>query len=135
MYYQFSIFLLQGPSLVAELIFYARRLDQSGRTRISSSGWSDHLTDGLHHQLTGRTLRLSLLLCHQPVGWTARHSILHQLAGRILCRLIISYARDSSAIDFLVDLAMSHRCAIKLLHAVQIRVLILGSTLGVLIRT
>ena len=29
---------------------------------------------------------------------------------------------------------MSHRCAIKLLHAVRIRVLILGSTSGVLIR-
>ena len=33
------------------------------------------------------------------------------------------------------DLATSHRCAIKLLHVVRIRVLILGSTSGVLIRT
>ena len=32
------------------------------------------------------------------------------------------------------DLAMSHRCAIKLLHTIQIRVLILGSMFGVLIR-
>ena len=32
------------------------------------------------------------------------------------------------------DLAMSHRCAINLLHAVWIRVLILGSTSGVLMR-
>jgi hypothetical protein len=135
MYYQFSIFLLQGHSSVAELIFYARRLDQSRRTRVSSSGWSDHLADGLHRQLTGRTLRLSLLLCHQPVGWTARRSILCQPAGRILRRFIVSYAGDSLAFDFLVDLATSHRCAIKLLHAVRIRVLILGSMSGVLICT
>ena len=88
-------------------------------------------------------------LCRRPVGWTA-----HRMY------FIVSYARDSSMFGFFVqaspakpetpqrsgssckshrlswglpwclDLAMYHRCAIKLLHAIQIRVLILGSTFG-----
>jgi hypothetical protein len=33
-------------------------------------------------------------------------------------------------IPSVVDFAMSHRCAIKLLHAVRIRMLILGNTSG-----
>jgi hypothetical protein len=49
MYYPFYIFLLQEPGSVDELIFYARVLDQSGRTRRSSSGWSHHPAVGLHH--------------------------------------------------------------------------------------
>jgi hypothetical protein len=52
MYYPFSIFLLQEPGSVAELIFYAQGLNQSGRTRGSSSEWSDHPADGLHYQPT-----------------------------------------------------------------------------------
>jgi hypothetical protein len=38
-------------------------------------------------------------------------------------------------IPLVVNFAMSHWCVIKLLHAVRIRVLILGSTSGVLIST
>jgi hypothetical protein len=56
-----SIF-LQGPGSVAELIFYAQGLDQSRRTRGLSFGWSHRLIVGLCRQLTGRTVRLSLLL-------------------------------------------------------------------------
>ena len=92
-------------------------------------------------------------LRRRPIGWTA-----HRMG------FIVSYAGDSSVFGFFVqalsatlgtprcldylckhrqlrwglpwwsDLATSHRCAIKLLHDVWIRVLILGSTSGVLIR-
>ena len=57
--------------------------------------------------------------------------------GTPRCSDVASYAGDSSALGYRPwwsDLATSHRCAIKLLHAVRIRVLILGSTSGVLIR-
>ena len=47
MYYMFYIFILQGHGSVNELIFYARGLDQSGRTKGSSSGWSHRLAVGL----------------------------------------------------------------------------------------
>jgi hypothetical protein len=47
MYYLFYIFVLQRPGSVNELIFYARRLDQPGRTKVSSSGWSHQLAVGL----------------------------------------------------------------------------------------
>ena len=50
------------------------------------------------------------------------------------CSVIASDAGDSSVLPWWSDLAMSRRCAIKLLHAVRIRVLILGSTSRVLIR-
>ena len=52
-------------------------------------------------------------------------SLHHQLSWGLSVRIL--RARS--------DLAMSHRCAISLLHAVRIRVLILGSMSGVLIRT
>ena len=70
-------------------------------------------------------------------------------SGTPRCSDIASYVGDSSMLGFFVqaspakilgsrshrwsDLATSHRCAIKLLHAVRIRVLILGSRSGVLI--
>ena len=62
--------------------------------------------------------------------------------GTPWCSDIASYAGDSSVLGrrqlcqglpWWLDLATSHRCAIKLLYAVRIRVLILGSTSGVLI--
>jgi len=52
------------------------------------------------------------------------------------CSNITSYARVSTALEhcsWWLDLATSYRCAIKLLHVVRIRVLILGSTSEVLI--
>jgi hypothetical protein len=62
------------------------------------------------------------------------------LGVRIIHRFIISYSRARHlhwgllGIPVLRGSSMSHRCAIKLLHAVRIRVLILGSTSGILIR-
>ena len=50
------------------------------------------------------------------------------------CSDIASDAGDSSVLPWWSNLAMSHRCVIKLLHAIRIRVLILGSTSRVLIR-
>ena len=97
MYYPFSIFSLQWLSSVVELIFHARALDQSGRTRISSFGWSDHLADGLHHQLIGRTLRLSLLLDVYSIAdqlarlpsWSDSSSLHHQLRWGLLGILLL----------------------------------------------
>ena len=50
------------------------------------------------------------------------------------CSIIAIDAGASTVLPWWSHLATSRRCAIKLLHAVQIRVLILGSTSGVLIR-
>ena len=50
------------------------------------------------------------------------------------CSIIASDVEDSSMLPWWSDIATSCRCAIKLLHAVWIKVLILGSTSRVLIR-
>jgi hypothetical protein len=85
--------LLQGLSSVAELIFYARGLDQSGRTRVSSSGWSDHLADGLHRQLIDRTFKLSLLL---DVYFTA-DQLVGLLGARFFANLLVGFFIASSS--------------------------------------
>ena len=86
----------------------------------------------------------SSVLGHRQLRWellSARTS--PATLGTPQCSDIASYARDSSVLGhrqlrrgFLGAriLAMSHRCAIKLLHAIRIRVLILGSMSGVMIR-
>ena len=70
---------------------------------------------------------------------TPRSSVLghHQQCRGLLapwCSVITSDVEDSSVLPWWSDLATSRRCAIKLLHVVRIRVLILGSKSGVLIR-
>ena len=73
MYYPFYIFVLQGPGSGNEFIFYARGLDQSGRTRGSSSGWLLHLVLELHHRPTGRIFRLLHSITDQLVGLLGAH--------------------------------------------------------------
>ena len=77
------------------------------------------------------------------VGWTAqRMGFIVSYAGGSPATLGTPRCLDSSCkrlqlswgLPWWSDLATSHRCAIKLLHAVWIRVLILGSKSGVLIR-
>jgi hypothetical protein len=152
-----SLFFLQGPSSVAELIFYAQGLDQSRRTRGLSFGWSHRLIVGLCRQLTGRTVRLSLLLdvyftADLLVGLPGARFFANQLVGLFIAsssrwgspaklgtpqRLnylslyqlrwgLTSCTGDSSALGFFMDFVTSHRCAIKLLHAIRIR----GTDLG-----
>jgi hypothetical protein len=133
-----------------------------GITTGPCAAMSHHLTDGLHHQPTGRSVRLSLLLgvhsaadqlvvllsARRPVIPAIRRSdfIVSFTGG------LASWAGDSLAFvffvqEFLAELGIpsvvgfcyifaSLRlswCAIRLLHAVQIRVLILGSASGALI--
>jgi hypothetical protein len=65
MYYPFYILVLQGFGLVNEIIFYAWGLEQSGRTRRSSIGWSHHLAVGLHHRPAGQSVRLMDFIANQ----------------------------------------------------------------------
>ena len=141
MYYTFYIFVFQGPGLVDELIFYAQGLDQSRRTRRSSSGWSHHLVVRRHSQPVSRTTRCSLLLsahfaANQLVGLLGARFFTNQLVGLFVASssATLGAYQLSWGLPWWSDLATSHRCAIKLLHAVRIRVLILGNTFGVLIR-
>jgi hypothetical protein len=74
---------------------YAWRLDYSGRTRKSSFGLSHHLSDGLHHQPIGRSVRRSLLL--------SVHYVVDQLVGLLgACRSIIPTIHR---LDFIVSYA------------------------------
>ena len=72
MYYSFYILVLQGPDSVNEIIFYTRELEQSGRTRRSSTGWSHHLVVGLHRP-AGQTVRLMDLMADQLDGLFGTH--------------------------------------------------------------
>ena len=100
-----------------------------------------------HRQLRRLLLGARILRARGLSGHTSPHSSVlgHRQRRRRLSN-IASYAGDSSVLGhrqrrrgllgapLVVGLAMSHRCAIKLLYAIQIRVLILGSMSGVLIR-
>ena len=95
------------------------------------------------------------VLDSSPTNWSDRSSLHRQLSWGLLGvwivrRFIVSHAEGSPAklgtprcldssykshqlswgLPWRSDLATSHRCAIKLLHAIWIRVLILGSTVG-----
>ena len=87
--------------------------------------WSDHLVHGLRRRPVDRTnhrLRRGLLSAQSSPATpgTPRSSVL-------------GHRQRRWGLPYCSDLAMSHQCAIKLLHAIRIRVLILGSTSGVLI--
>ena len=79
-----------------------------------------------------------------PTSWLdcSSHGFHSQLCWDSPATLGIPWCSDSSCkrrqlswgLPWWSDLAMSHRCSIKLLHAVWIRVLILGSKSRVLIR-
>ena len=108
---------------------------------IASDAGDSSLLDARSSSATPGTPRSSLLgHRRQHQGLLAPRSSV--LGHRCLCRgllaprwsVIASDAGDSLVLPWWSDLATSHRCAIKLLHAVRIRVLILGSTSGVLIR-
>ena len=83
-------------------------------------------------------------LCRRLVGWTAhRMGFIVSYVGGLPVTLGTHRCSDSSCkhrqlswgLPWWSDLATSHQCAFKLLHAIQIRVLILGSTFGPLIST
>jgi hypothetical protein len=74
-----STYLLQGAGSVHELIFYARRLDHSRRTRGSWSGWSHHLVVGLLRRSTGRTARFMDFVADQLVELFGAHFATDQL--------------------------------------------------------
>ena len=108
-------------------------------------GWVDRCS--FLRQLTGRIVRRFIVR-----NARARQLRWGLLSVQIVRRFIVSRAGGSLAelgtprrldssckrrqltwgLPWWSDLATSHRCAIKLLHAVRIRVLILGSTSGVL---
>ena len=131
MYYPFYTFVSQGRGSVNEHMF-------RNWTRWSSSGWSDHLSDRLHRQPTGLTTQHSLLLsvhfiADQLVGLLIAWASSSATLGTPRCSDSLCKRRQLSwGLPWWSDLATSHRCAIKYLHVVRIRVLILGSTSGVL---
>ena len=98
-YYPSYIFVLQGPSSVNELIFYARGLDHPGRIRRSSSGWSDPpigRTSPPTNWLDCSALTPTRRSLHHPLG--SSHGLHRQL-----CQGLASYARDSSMFGFFVQ--------------------------------
>ena len=81
---------------------------------------------------------------HQPIGQIARRfGFIDIYIGDLPAMLGTPRRLDSSCkshqlslgLPWRLDFAMHHCCAFKLLHVVRIRVLILGSTSGVLICT
>ena len=72
----------------------------------------------------------------QLVGLFGARFFANQLVGLFVASssAMLGAYQLSRGLPWWSDFATSHRCAIKLLHAIRIKVLILDSTSGVLIR-
>ena len=101
---------------------------------LSPTSWSDLST----FTSTRRSLR------RQPVGWAARYLIRCQPTGRIVYRFSSSVTLGARQLSWGLRLpirllayyvlpTLHVMCDIKVFHAVQIKVLILGGTSGALI--